>query len=761
MTAWLSDRRARSCLLGALLALGACIPACRTGGTVPAGPLLEPLPRRAAAVPDAPARAARDTAAAALLGREDAARSERLRLEAMERARRERGEAPSGLVPVCLELEHATLRDHFAWRAATDALLERPDLDPARRRLLEQELRDDPLRLADRRLADARRSRFARTFNTLAEPLGRSLTSTALAPYRLARALVRLAAQQAQREPISVPERQALAHWKQYVETHPGTPEAAALLERIEALQRRWYAMKRERHLASARRALDAGQNTRALVLAERVLRYAPEDDDASALLEQARARRGARLDREARSLAAPEAPPLDAGQPAARDLGVALLHPDGDRSGAAARLLQEAPAGPLADAARFAAANATPRESATWSELARLAEQDPTRTPMARHAGALVRSPTQHPWAAFQRARSRERRQRAAWVLAGPFADPTRHASLPWPLARALDVFSLVPMVAGLPTRILRAPFLPEHQQAAAVHARHYLARHPRGEHADEARRWLVDWELDRGNAIGAHRLAADGDPDPDRIAGLREDAAAQAVSVASRQTRPDVRFALLGRVTQEYPGTEGARRAGRQLREEIEQATSQRIRISRGFLLENRELAGPTGLALRAELLDDDPANGELHPDGVFLIGGRTLEFALLDETGDPEAPPHVTRRRVSDERLARIVGLLEETARRNALVDADAPFEPDADRDRYFERARLGVADRPDPRPTARSSYAFRGMRERYGMVRSRESILPVELVIQGSFPDLGLGAFPRIRTPKPTPDAILYR
>jgi hypothetical protein len=49
----------------------------------------------------------------------------------------------------------------------------------------------------------------------------------------------------------------------------------------------------------------------------------------------------------------------------------------------------------------------------------------------------------------------------------------------------------------------------------------------------------------------------------------------------------------------------------------------------------------------------------------------------------------------------------------------------------------------------------------MRERYNMVRSRESILPVEIVISGSLPDLGLGAFPRIRMPKETPDAVLFR
>jgi hypothetical protein len=49
----------------------------------------------------------------------------------------------------------------------------------------------------------------------------------------------------------------------------------------------------------------------------------------------------------------------------------------------------------------------------------------------------------------------------------------------------------------------------------------------------------------------------------------------------------------------------------------------------------------------------------------------------------------------------------------------------------------------------------------MRERYGLVRSREPILPVELVVQGSFDDMSLGAFPRIRMPKRTPDAFLYR
>ena len=43
----------------------------------------------------------------------------------------------------------------------------------------------------------------------------------------------------------------------------------------------------------------------------------------------------------------------------------------------------------------------------------------------------------------------------------------------------------------------------------------------------------------------------------------------------------------------------------------------------------------------------------------------------------------------------------------------------------------------------------------------MVRAREPILPFDIVIQGSLKTLSLGAFPRIRRPRETPDAILYR
>ena len=296
---------------------------------------------------------------------------------------------------------------------------------------------------------------------------------------------------------------------------------------------------------------------------------------------------------------------------------------------------------------------------------------------------------------------------------------------------------------------------------RAPAVHARRYLARHPDGERAGEVRAWLIEYNEDAGHALAAWELARDGGVDPERLAELEQRAAQQMLETARKQKRMDLRLAMLGQIAEDHPDTEAGREAGRLAHEELTRATVQSIRISRGFLLENPAVAGPHGLGLRPGLLDGRAENGELHPDGVRLVGGRVIELSLLPPGGDEEDRPELFRREVSSERLARLVALLEETAIRNALVDPLNETAPDARRDHFFERAKLGVADAVDPRSSATSSFAFVGVREKYGMVRSRESILPVELVVQGSFPDLGLGAFPRLRMPKTTPDAVLYR
>ena len=157
----------------------------------------------------------------------------------------------------------------------------------------------------------------------------------------------------------------------------------------------------------------------------------------------------------------------------------------------------------------------------------------------------------------------------------------------------------------------------------------------------------------------------------------------------------------------------------------------------------------------------LVEDLENGELHPHGVSFLGGRLIEVALLDEDGDEDADPVLIKRPISEERLARAVTMLDEMSIHNARIDHDYTTAPDAQRDLFFERARLGLTGVEDRRALAQSTYVYKSVRERYGMVRARESILPFDLVFRGSAGDLGLGAFPRWREPRNTPDAFLYR
>ncbi len=761
MTASAPSRWARRCGAGAG-ALAWLLAACAGPSAPPLGSPVQPLPRLAATVPDEADRAVRDLATGILVDDRQGVAASVERLGRLDAGHREEEGLATGLVPYALDARNALLGDARARSGATRALLERDDLGPELRSRLEAELHDDPLRLASERLQDARVRRVGRAVNAVVEPMGRSITSTALLPVRVVQGLLGAALAEHGDDELTAPERQALDHWKRFIEAHPDAPEAAELLGRVEEAQIRWLRTQRDHALRRARDALEAGDPAMAAAQAQRALRYRPEDADALDLLDQARIQ-GQRAARERRlSLAAaPDSPPA----PAERELAVALLGAGPERIAAAAQALHEAaPEGPLADEADFALALAAlerGEEGAMWERLEALAERDGKRSNMARHAAAITTSPELNPYRAFVAARSAVRSHKLRWLALGPLADGARDRDLPRWAEWMVEIPSSVGVVAGLGNRLIRYPFLEVEWSVPSVLARRYLERFPEGEHVPEMRTWLREFESDRGNHVGALKLLqADPEASPEELAKLREKAATQALEASRKERRRDVRYELLQEVAREFQGAEAAQEAGALAREELRNASPQRIRISRGFLRENPRVAGPEGLALRPVLLDGERRNGELHPDGVTLLGGRAVEFAFLAEDGRESSPPKRVRRRISEERLARVVAQLEEATLHLARVDADAEIEPDADRDLFFERARLGVLE-PDPRPHAESTYSFLGMRERYGVVRGRESILPVEIVLQGSFADFGLGAFPRIRMPKPTPDAFLYR
>jgi hypothetical protein len=737
--------------------LAAAAVACAGPVAVPEQATLSAGEHFAPLVPDEADHAAADLAASALVADPAGAADAVARIDRYDEEQEDHGEVRSGLAPAARDLVNAAQAPGRAYLDASDALLSRGDLDPAMRERLAREASTDPLARGNQHMIDAYVTSFAHAFNAVAEPVGKSIFTMTLAPVRLGASLMQYAIHLYREDSMPLQRRQALAEWKDFLARYPDAPESPAVARKAAKAEQRWQDFQFERALDAAERAEDEGRPGAARALATRALRIAPDDEDAKEIQQRAEKELAAQREAATESIRFE----LPAGVPLApegtRELALALLAPGGDVAGAAAAVPADSP---ISGEARFAEALAAAQagqEQEAEEGLARVASGDST---MARHAQVALADPIRNPWMHFEAARNRDRMHSALFVLAGPVRLPKAT-----PDSIALWMISLPKMassVASLPLRAIQLPWTPPPPTArtTAVQARRYLALHPQGVHAEEAREWLEDYEDDRGNHVAALRLAELREPPVQNLEPLREEAAKQTLEVARKENRLDLRAGMLDGVVQRFPETEAAGEARTLLREELAKATPQRIAIRRGFLLENPQVAGVRGLGISPSLLDGDNRNGELHPDGVALVGGRQIELSFLAASGDDDDPPERRIVQVPEAQLARVVATLEESTFRNSLLDADDPVVPNAKRDVAFERARLGLADHIDPRPKARADYTYKGMRERYGVVRGREPWLPFDLVLQGSLADLSLGAFPRWREPKKSPDAALY-
>ncbi|MBW2359586.1 MAG: hypothetical protein JRG84_01675 [Deltaproteobacteria bacterium] len=748
-------------------ALAALLCGCLSPAGVPPDTAFHPADHVSVPTPDAADRTASALARAALVGTHADTERALRNMRAIDTVLYSADERPTGMFDISTDLTNSTLDDDREYQRASLALLARDDVDPLLRARLERFTANDTLVLADDRMHDAMLIEVARAFNTLAEPLGKSITSAQMAPYRLGRAIVNYVSEIYTLEPLPLRKRQALALWHEFLERHPDAPEAEELEPRVERANHKLQLTWRNRALQVAERALEMGRVRLALVYADRALRTVPEDRRASELRDEAARRLVAVREQQRRSLENPADDPTRHAPLEARDMAVALLLPDGAIREGAARLLQVDPHGPLADEARFIMAIALGEdgdEAGMWAALEELADDENADSNMRRHALAITTNPYLNTWRAFEEARSHDRWQRFKWVWLGPFFQGLPDRGMPGPLEWLVDAPALVEHVGGTPMRLINLPWaeaLPS-ARIVATAARNHLAHEPEGTRADVARDWLEDYEHGRQNWAAVLQLREDR-PDADlaEIAEFRELAAEQYLQAALRESNIALRLGMYKEIGRIYPDSDASRAAGAVARAEVDEATAQHIRLSRGFLLENPDVAGPLGLGLSPELLDGDSTNAELHPEGVTLVGSRFVRVSYLAPHGDDEQEARRVMEVLEQEHLARVVSLLEEHTFHNMLLDPLEEVGVDARRDVFFERARLGMAEDSDTRPGSISNYTYKGVRERYGIVRHRESILPFELVFQGSLSSLSLGAFPRLHTPRETPDAFLYR
>jgi hypothetical protein len=785
--------RLRTLCMAMALGLGLLeLTGCAGSATVVHDDLLAPIAMRRPWLPGPADRAAARLARAALIARpgppaepEGPPTVDPAVEEALDALRAEPDNTEGvDLTPLAIDLRNATLDDPIADRAASRKLSRRRGLDPRLKSRLDRLIRDDPLRLAGRRRFDGWHRLWARTFNAVVEPIGSSaITGFVLAPYQLANSLIHYFADFSNSEPLSSTDRQALALREEYVERNPDLADTPGVEAKIERDLPKLDATFAKRSMRAADQALKVQAWDLALFHAESAkttLERHPASNQklmkrADSQIETARA--GLAILLEQRRLSLGGEPGPESLAPRETQLAAHLLitptlpleieftAPD-----------QAPPDSPLQDERfryihgrseylRALAQHEAGFESGERRRLTRAARGDGTDDTMARHARVLLDDDWQNPLGAFHRLARKATRDEIAWRLAGEWVRRPRYPNLPAPVAYLIDLPTIAITIILAPLRLMISPWMdntPDFRRGAALAGYRYLIRYPDGEDQPPVVEWLYQYELDQKRYARALRMA-DWIPefDPAKRAELVEKTAEESLAQAAQLERRDERSSILRGVAREFPDSAGGRTAGLRARSEQEDASPQNIRITRGFLIENPEVAGPEGVGLNPVLLDDDPSNGELHPEGIVLRGGRMLEVRLVAEGGDKDDPPASRFVEISEQRLRQLAVTIDEAVQRNGLIDADSRFDSDPRRDHFMERAALGLTDEPDMRATAESSFVYQSLRERYGMVRGRDSVLPFDLVFRGSLGDFTLGAFPRWRMPRETPDAYLYR
>jgi hypothetical protein len=697
------------------------------------------------------------------------------------------------LVPLAIDLRNATLDDPILDREQSRKLRDRrglfggSGLDPRLRSRLDRLIDNDPIRLAKKRQFDGWHRLWARTFNAVSQPLGSSvITGFVLAPYQLTNSIIHYLADFSNNEALSLTDRQALVLRQEFLLRHPETKLTSSLEAKIEKSQIRLEETLALRRVRAAETALDHGEPELALHHAKAarqiLLPHPNENLRLRRRIEKRRSKAIAEMAvmtrRRLESLEAEPTPNVSKKfRMAAAALARSLLKEKSNPAELDFRLVDyqkecrndgddcdDAGRDGLVEFILALRQHEQSDDEGARRRLGIVATIGLSQSKMARHATTLLDDTWQNPYGAFERLERAANREELAWRLAGEWVRRTRYPNLPTPLAYLIDTPTIAITIVLAPLRALTSPWTgsPDFRRAPALAGYRYLRRFPRGAKQREVIDWLYDYEYDEKRWGRALRLA-DLIPDFDAKdrAELIEKMADRRLAGVDSEDRRDKRSSILKGLAREFPDSEGGKEAGLRMREEIEDASAQHIRITKGFLLENANVAGANGLGLNPRLLNDDHTDGELHPDGVLLRGGRTLEILLIAEGGDEDDPPESRSRKISKQRLSQIASSLDEAIQLNGLIDVGARQSADASRDVYLERAALGLTEEIDPRPTAESTHVYQSLRERYGLVRGRDSILPFDLVLRGSLDDLTLGAFPRWRPPRETPDAFLYR
>ena len=680
-------------------------------------------------------------------------------LEALRAVEQE--DASSSLLNDATDLYQAT-RGRRAYRDYAEGTLANGATDIELERRLQRFMSLEPLSIARQRMREDRTLRFGQVFNRIASPAVNAALGNPVGAIETGRAAILALIVLSTAPELTIQQRQALREYKRFLERDQESPDSLWVSGEVSRLEARLQLARAEDARGLAERALDARRPDAALLHLARARRIDPDGAATQRLTLVASEELREDEQRLTRSLRA--APPeargfrATAGVPGDSLVANVLASPLSALPELSVEWSEDAADMGLEDEIEFLAAAgrmATGDEDGYFEAMRSLAFRDARDTNMGRHAFPIAT--TEDLYAAYTRAQSATLGRTTKFLFLGSFASrpPRDIPLLLQPLAALVEAPSFVIAVATTPLRIIEVPSVRARLSGPVLNTgEEYLQRFPQGTHAASVHRDLEGRYAARGQwsqALTHHEARAE--PDPDVVARYRDEIADRTLEAARLPRRADIRVALYRNLIEDYPGTDAARAATQELEDMKRTLTPQAIRLSRKFLLENPEVTEPGALGLRPELLDGDDDNGEISKEGVLLIGKTFVRIQFEDRD-----PVDVDLR---TEAFARFSGLLEQAYERGLQRDPRAKPIPDPQRDQFFERARLGLLDQADFRLAAASSFEFLGMNERYGPGRGRDSILPVELVVRGGLEDFGVAAVPRVRMPKESEDAFLYK
>jgi tetratricopeptide (TPR) repeat protein len=119
------------------------------------------------------------------------------------------------------------------------------------------------------------------------------------------------------------------------------------------------------------------------------------------------------------------------------------------------------------------------------------------------------------------------------------------------------------------------------------------------------------------------------------EQVPRLQEQAGEALLQMAKQSSHVSQKEAYLRTLVEQYPKTKAARTASPLLRE-LNLPANRGLRLTKAFLKEHDDLAGPQGLGLKRELFDGDPDNVELADEGITLLPNGEIAFQLQSDQG-----------------------------------------------------------------------------------------------------------------------------